>query len=53
MGGGGGCRGLVVAIGVAREEEGVPTPSEKGVKMLELAQLNIFTPNVKKGGASH
>ena len=25
-------------------------PSEKGVKMFELAQLNLFTPDVKKGG---
>ena len=29
-------------------------PSEKGVKMFELAQLNLFTPEVRKGGgASH
>ena len=50
--GGRGNRGLVVATGVAREEEGgsPPPPSEKGVKMFELAQLNVFTPDVKKGG---
>ena len=31
----------------------VTPPSEKGVKMFELAQLNLFTPKVRKGGASH
>ena len=30
-----------------------PTPPEKGVKMFELAQLNLFTPEVKRGGGSH
>ena len=47
-----GCRGLVVATGVAREEEGgsPPPPSEKGVKMFQLAQLNVFAPDVKKEG---
>ena len=27
-------------------------PSDKGVKMFELVQFNIFTPDVKKGGPS-
>ena len=30
-----------------------PPPPEKGVKMFELAQTNIFTPERKKGGATH
>ena len=35
-------------------KSGETLPSlEKGVKMIELAQLNLFTPEVKKGGASH
>ena len=29
-----------------------PPPPEKGVKMFELAQLNLFTPEKKKGGAA-
>ena len=37
----------------ARKRGVAPPPSEKGVKMFELAQLNVFTPDVKKGGASH
>ena len=42
--GGGGCSGLGVATGVARAKQGgAPPPSEKGVKMFELAQLNVFT----------
>ena len=28
-------------------------PSEERVKIFELAQLNVFTPDVKKGGAGH
>ena len=30
-----------------------PPPPEMGVKMFELAQTNIFTPEQKKGGATH
>ena len=30
-----------------------PPPPERGVKMFELAQTNIFTPERKKGGATH
>ena len=30
-----------------------PPPSEKGVKMFGLARPNVFTPDVKKEGASH
>ena len=30
-----------------------PPPSEKEVKMFELAQLNVFSPELRKGGASH
>ena len=52
--GGGGSRGLVVATGVAREEEGGSAPpSERRVKMFDLAQINVCTPEVRKGGASH
>ena len=52
---GGGSRGLVVATTVARAEVGggAPPPSEKGVKMFELAQVNVFPPEVRKGRASH
>ena len=31
----------------------VGVPPERGVKMFELAQTNIFTPERKKGGATH
>ena len=27
-----------------------PPPSDKGVKMFEMGQFNVFTPDVKKGG---
>ena len=30
-----------------------PPPPERGVKMFELAQTNIFTPERKKGGGTH
>ena len=29
-----------------------PPPPEMGVKMFELAQLNLFTPDRKKGGGA-
>ena len=32
---------------------GDPPPPEKGVKMFELAQLNLFSPEKKRGGGSH
>ena len=52
--GGGGSRGLVVATRVARAEMGgAPPPSDKGVKMFELAELNVFIPKVRRGGATH
>ena len=55
--GGGGPRGVVVATAVARAEVGGgDPPSENAVKMFELAQLNLFTPEVTRGGgggASH
>ena len=50
---GGGPRVVGVATGVARAEMGgdaPPSPPAKGVKMFELAQLNLLTPEVKKGG---
>ena len=53
---GGGPRVVGVATGVAWAEMGgdaPPPPPEKGVKMFELVQLNLFTPEVKKGGPSH
>ena len=28
-------------------------PSDKGVQMFELAPFNVFTPDVKTGGARH
>ena len=28
-------------------------PSNKGVKMFELAQFDVFTPDIKKGGCGH
>ena len=31
----------------------VGDPPERGVKMFELAQTNIFTPEQKKGGGTH
>ena len=35
-------------------KKGQPGPaSDKGVKMFELAQFNIFNPDVKKAGAGH
>ena len=47
----GGPRVVGVATRVARVEMGGDTPPpEKGVKMYELAQLNLFSPEVKKGG---
>ena len=48
---GGSQRVVGVATGVAWEEMGGDAPPpEKGVKMFELAQLNLFTPEGKKGG---
>ena len=41
-GGNGSCRG--------RNGGRPPPPPEMGVKMFELAQLNLFTPERKKGG---
>ena len=48
----GGPRVVGVATGVAGEEMGgdAPPPPEMGVKMYELAQLNLFIPKRKKGG---
>ena len=47
----GGPKVVGVATAVAREETGGDTPpTEKGVMMIELTQLNLFTPEVKKGG---
>ena len=40
-----------MATGNARGKSGqAASPSDKGVKMFELAQFNVFTPNVKKRG---
>ena len=42
---------MVVATKVARVEVGGGNPPlEKGVKMFELAQLNLFTLEVRKAG---
>ena len=51
---GGGPRVVGVGTGVAREEMGgdPPPPREMGVRMFELAQLNLFTPE-RKGGGTH
>ena len=46
-----------MATGVAGAGEemggGAPPPPEMGVKMFELAQTNLFTPERKKGGGGH
>ena len=34
-----------------RKKGPAPPPSDKEVKMLELARFNVFTPDIKKGGA--
>ena len=48
---GGGPRLVGVATGVAwAEMGGAPPPLEKGVKMFELAQLNLLSPEKKKAG---
>ena len=52
--GGGGARGWWWQPELPGRKWGEATPpSGKWVKMFELAQLNLFTPEVKKQGASH
>ena len=53
---GGGPRVVGMGTGVAQAEMGgdaPPPPPEKGVKMFELAQLNLCTPEKKKWGTTH
>ena len=46
--------GVAMAAGTTGGRKGkVVPPSDKGVKMFEMAQLNVFSPGVNKGGVGH
>ena len=50
MGGGWGSRGMaLVAENAGGAKNQLAPPSDKGVKMFEMAQFKVFTPDVKKG----